>query len=312
MIKVLDGGLFTTVQDLGRFGFGEFGVPKSGAMDDFSYELGNILVGNFQGEAVLEFTQKAGVYEFLSDCTILLAGVDFGFSINDEPVEMFKTYFVKKGSILRDSGAITGYRSYLSVAGGIDLPLELGSRSTFVRGRIGGIEGRRLQKGDFLKIGKSRFRLKRPIRLGKTDQPDFGISRIRVIPSPRMKSIENFLNVKYNVAVDIDRMGIRLKNSEKIYSNVEYDIVSEPVVPGVVQINNSGEPTILMNDCQTTGGYRILGYVIDADLYKVAQLRPRDTISFELIDFNQACAIINRRKKMFGRLKIAVELSNEY
>lgn len=312
MIRVLDGGLFTTVQDRGRFGFGEFGLPKSGVMDDFSYELGNILVGNFDGEAALEFTQKAGVYEFLSDCTIALAGVDFGFSINDEPVEIFKTYFVKKGSILKDSGSKAGYRSYLSVAGGIDVPLDLGSRSTFVRGGIGGINGRKLQKGDLLRIGKNRFRFKRPIRLVKTEQPDFGISRIRIIPSPRMKKIEKFLNVKYNVTMNVDRMGIRLKNSEKIITNFEYDIISEPVVPGVVQINNSEEPTILMNDCQTTGGYRILGYVIDADLYKVAQLRPKDTISFELIDFNQACAILNKRNKMYRRLKIAVELSYEY
>ncbi|MGC8924686.1 MAG: KipI antagonist [Calditerrivibrio nitroreducens] len=312
MIRVLDGGLFTTVQDRGRFGLGEFGIPKSGTMDDFSYELGNILVGNFDGEAALEFTQKAGVYEFLSDCIIVLAGVDFGFSINDEPVEVFKTYFAKKGSILKDLGSKAGYRSYLSVAGGIDVPLELGSRSTFVRGGIGGINGRKLQKGDLLRIGENRFRLKRPIRLGKKEQPDFDISRIRIIPSPRMKNIENFLNVKYNVTMNIDRMGIRLKNSEKISSNIEYDIISEPVLPGVVQINNSGEPTILMNDCQTTGGYRILGYVIDADLYKVAQLRPKDSISFELIDFNQACAIISKRNNMYRRLKIAVELSYEY
>ncbi|MGB9730596.1 biotin-dependent carboxyltransferase family protein [Calditerrivibrio nitroreducens] len=312
MIRVLDGGLFTTVQDRGRFGLGEFGIPKSGTMDDFSYELGNILVGNFDGEAALEFTQKAGVYEFLSDCIIVLAGVDFGFSINDEPVEVFKTYFAKKGSILKDLGSKAGYRSYLSVAGGIDVPLELGSRSTFVRGGIGGINGRKLQKGDLLRIGENRFRLKHPIRLGKKEQPDFDISRIRIIPSPRMKNIENFLNVKYNVTMNIDRMGIRLKNSEKISSNIEYDIISEPVLPGVVQINNSGEPTILMNDCQTTGGYRILGYVIDADLYKVAQLRPKDSISFELIDFNQACAIISKRNNMYRKLKIAVELSYEY
>jgi biotin-dependent carboxylase-like uncharacterized protein len=312
MIRVIDPGLFTTVQDIGRFGYGEFGVPRSGAMDDFSYHLGSILVGNFENEAALEFTQKAGVYEFLSDTIIAIVGADFGFSIDGDPVENFKTYYVKKGSILKDIGAKTGYRSYLCISGGIDTPLILNSRSTFVRAGIGGYNGRALKKGDLLKVGKSRYKFKRSVRLQKTVTPDFSINRVRIIPSVRIKKIENFLNVKYNITMDIDRMGVRLKKSEKFDSLDRFDVVTEPTFPGTIQITNSGEPIILMNDCQTTGGYRILGYVIDVDLYKIAQLRPKDSISFEVIDFTEAYLLMRKRDEILNRLKIGMELNYVY
>lgn len=312
MIKVIDPGLFTTVQDRGRFGFGEFGVPKSGAMDDFSFELGNILVGNFNGEAALEFTQKAGIYEFLDDCVIAVAGAEFDFYLNDEPMERFKTYFAKKGSVLRDTGAKSGYRGYLCVSGGINTPIELNSRSTFVRGGIGGYSGRKLKSGDLIETLPSKYPFKGSLRLGKSQIPDFNLNRIRIIPSNRMKNIENFLNVKYSVSMDIDRMGVRLKSSEQRELGVTFDVVTEPTVPGTIQITNSGDPVILMNDCQTTGGYRILGYVIDVDLYKVAQLRPKDSISFEKIGFDEACLLYRKRVELLKRLKIAMELSYEY
>lgn len=312
MIKVIDSGLFTTVQDRGRFGYGEYGVPKSGAIDDFSYELGNILVGNFNGEAALEFTQKAGVYEFLGDCIITVVGAEFEFYLNDEPVERFKTYFATKGSILRDAGAKSGYRSYLCVSGGIDVCPELGSRSTFVRGGIGGYCGRRLKSGDLLKTAGNRYFFKGSMRLSKSQIPDFSTNRIRIIPSVRMEDIENFLNVKYYVSMDIDRMGVRLKNSEQRVSVGGYDVVTEPTIPGTIQITNSGDPVILMNDCQTTGGYKILGYVIDVDLYKVAQLRPKDSISFEKVSFEEASLLSRKRAEMLKRLKVATELNYAY
>lgn len=313
MIRVIDGGFLTTVQDSGRFGFRSYGVPQSGAMDDFSYNIGNILVGNFNNEAALEFTQFSGRYEFLSDALICLAGADFNFYINDKKLEILKTYMVRKGDVLSGGYPDSGLRGYLAVAGGIAVDPVMGSRSTYLRGRFGGYKGRNLLKGDIIPIFKKytdikEISLSRRLYIGDN-------KKIRIILNRRLDSlkgtnIENFINRFYNVSMEMDRMGIKLDGGLNL--DMKTDIITEPTPVGTIQITSSGNLVVLMNDCQTTGGYKILGYVVSVDLRKLAQVKPFDKIEFVPISLEESFDLVDRRKIFYKKLRSSMELHNVY
>ncbi|MCX8084266.1 MAG: biotin-dependent carboxyltransferase family protein [Calditerrivibrio sp.] len=308
MIEVLDPGFFTTVQDRGRFGFGQYGVPQSGVMDDYSYELGNILVGNSAGEAALEFTQRCGAYRFGEDAIICLTGADCGFSINDTKIRTFKTYQVRKGDLLKGETAVSGFRSYLCIKGGIDVEPELSSRSTFTRGAIGGLGGRPLRKGDLLPVKPLLSNNKVGFSLSFELLPVFNAEMIRFVPSQRNKDIEKFCRVKYYISMESDRMGIRLKYCEPCDMGGTYDTITEPTVPGTIQITNSGEPIVLMKDCQTTGGYKVLGYVIENDLSRLAQMRPHHRFYLVPVSYEESLKHFYRRRKLYKKLSVIMEI----
>lgn len=311
-IIVLNPGPLTTVQDLGRFGYQASGIPCSGVMDQASYHLANKLVGNTEGEAVLEFTMYGGTYRFDSDTRIAVTGADMNPHLNGTAIPMNQSVPVKKGSVFSLNTASTGCRTYLAVAGGIDVPPVLGSRSTNLKCHMGGYQGRALQAGDVLPIQEcssftpeaqesciSKYSSMSKTGIsGTTLPPSVYPDRItvRVIEGPQEdyfteKGKHTFFSSKYIVSSDSDRMGCRLEGPS-IESYHGTDIISDGIVFGSIQVTSAGLPIILLADRQTTGGYAKIGTVCSADLPLLAQARPGNTIRFEKIIVEKAQQLI--------------------
>ena len=278
-ILVHSPGLFTTVQDLGRHGFGLFGVSPSGAADPVSLRLGNRLAGNPEGLAALEMTLAGGAFEFPEGATIVLAGAPCAMP-GWTPIE------VKPGGVVRTGSFPSGARCYLCVCGGIGVPEVLGSAATHVLSGLGGFEGRALRRGDRLPIGvqadgppASPGRVPRDLSFRNTLRVTAGL---QASSFPR-RSLELLCEGTYKVGVESNRMGLRLEGAP-VGAPQDGRMVTEGVPLGAIQIPASGQPMILFVEQQTTGGYPKLANVIAADLPAVGQLRPRDEIRFELVD----------------------------
>jgi len=292
-LRVLSPGLMTTVQDEGRFGYLDYGVPREGALDLFSASLANTLVGNASGEAVLELTITGPRMEMLSDADIALTGADMEMTVNGERAEPWRSLRVTRGDIIRISRAMHGCRSYLAVTGGFDVPVVMGSRSTYLKGRIGGIEGRALVKGDELKRGEGPLLAGMRHVVPREARPAFP-SRVtlRTIPGPQddafSSSLDIFFSSSYEVTPASDRMGCRLRGPALRHDHgVAESIISEPIVPGSVQVPADGQPIILLMG-QTAGGYAKVATIISADIPKVAQIRPGDTVRFKSVGLEEA------------------------
>ena len=300
-IKIISPGPLTTIQDAGRFGLMESGFSPSGAMDSRSLRIANILVGNEQGDAALEMTMIGGKYEFDCPCVIALTGADMAPMIGDDEVPMYKAIQMKKGDVLSLSAARDGMRTYLSVAGGFDLPPVMGSLSTNLKIKAGGFEGRKLANGDEIPI-----RMESNIdhvgrRSFKNEEKYPPRIKVRVVLGPQddfftEKGIETFLQSEYEVTDKSDRMGIRL-DGEKIESKAGVDIKSDGIATGAVQIPASGTPIIMMADRQTTGGYAKIANVIVADIPKMAQARPGTKISFKAVSVEEATKLYKAYEK---------------
>lgn len=284
-IEVISPGFFTTVQDRGRCGYQSKGIPVSGAMDLRSYSLANGLVDNSGGEAVLEMTAFGGSYRFGCDAVFALTGADMTPSLNGDAIAMNKSHIARSGDILRLGAAVNGFRTYLAVKGGIDVPPVLGSRSTYVKCAIGGFGGRELKKGDILPVtGSSDFYSKECDYVPYADK-----ITVRVVLGPQdymftPLGIKTFLSSEYTVSELSDRMGCRL-NGETVEAVNGTDIISDATVFGSVQITGSGQPIILMADRQTSGGYAKIASVISDDLPLIAQAKPGTVIHFT--EYNQ-------------------------
>jgi len=296
VIQVQSPGLLTTVQDLGREGFGPLGVSASGAADPISLRLGNRLVGNAEGAAALEMTLLGGTFLFPQGAIIALTGSDFAAMLDGAPVELWTSVEVKPGETLRVGATRSGARCYLCVQGGIVEKPFLGSASTHLLSGLGGHEGRALRKGDVLQIGPATGsfrgrslapRLLEPLAPGKV---------LRVTPGPQRdwfppKSQHLFYESKFRVAEDSNRMGLRLEGPS-IAQRSNGEMITEGVCIGAVQITAGGQPIILFVEQQTTGGYPKIANVISADLHSLGQLRPRDEIRFEQVDWDAARALL--------------------
>jgi len=281
-IRVIDAGILTTLQDGGRPGYRAFGMPVSGAMDLGSLHLANGLVGNPKDEAVLEITAKGPVLEFLSDTDIALAGADLRPVIDGREVRNGQKIRVRGGQILSFSGLKSGLRTYLAVGGGFDVPLVMGSKSTYLRGKVGGFHGRALQAGDELFIGEPAETDTNPFLYNPKIHTDK--AGIRVVKGPEWDRFTTagqqvFLDSEFTVSQYTDRMGMRL-NGPPVELYGGGDILSSGVIPGTIQVTGDGQPIILMNDCQTTGGYVRIGCVISEDLQVLAQLMPGQKLRF--------------------------------
>lgn len=293
-IKINKPGLLTTVQDLGRYGYQQFGVSVSGAMDHISARLANILVGNDENEGIIEVTMLGPEIEFLDSVVIAVTGGDLLPTLNNMKINMNKSILVNKGDKLSFSGIKNGCRSYIAFSGAIEVPIIMGSKSTFTRGKMGGFEGRALKQGDILTIGEPN----KPLSslAGKEIQEDLYDYRnnieLRVILGPQEdafteKGLGTFLNREYKVTNECDRMGYRL-DGEKIEHKDGGDIISDGIAMGAIQVPSHGNPVIMMADRQTTGGYTKIGNVISVDLPKVAQAKPGDKITFKKIELKEA------------------------
>ncbi len=304
VIQVQEPGLFTTVQDLGREGFGAMGVSASGAADAISLRLGNRMVGNHEGAAGLEMTLLGGMFIFLERALLALTGSDFGATLDGKPVELWSSFEAKAGQTLRLGPTRSGARCYLCVQGGIAVELFLGSASTHILSGLGGHEGRALRKGDALKIGAERGAIherRLTARALKELQPR---KVLRVTEGPQSDWFPEaarrlFYESRYRVAEESNRMGIRLEGAiVPVPSGGE--MISEGVSLGAIQVPEGGKPIILSVEQQTTGGYPKIANVISADLHSLGQLRPRDEIRFERVDWETARALLREQEKLMA------------
>lgn len=294
-ISVQAPGGFTTVQDRGRFGFQQMGVPASGVLDTFAFHVANLLVGNQETCAVLEITVMGPKLEITREMDIALTGARMGITLNDSPIEQWRSIRVKPGDILTISMVQQGCRAYLAVSGGIKVPMIMGSYSTYVGGKIGGFSGRPLRQGDLLETHDARL-LKTSRTLPSQYIPQYpSLAVIRAIPGPQDTYFDMdktpLFDTDYMVTAKADRMGYRLQgNALPIRPDMPKSIVSEPAMPGSIQIPPDEQPIILLVE-QTVGGYAKIATVISTDLARVAQTTPGDTIQFEKVDLKTAHAL---------------------
>lgn len=306
-IKIISPGLMTTVQDFGRYGYQQYGVSVSGAMDYVAARLANILAGNDENEGLLEITIIGPKIEFLSDAVIAVTGGDLEPLINDMPIGLNKSVAVKTNDILSFKGIKKGCRCYVAFAGGIDVPVVMGSKSTFLKAGIGGHEGRVLKAGDVLSIGSPLPTNIIGIESENFYDYDSGIIKLRVVLGPQEdfftdKGIETLFSNEFIVTNNSDRMGYTLEGA-KLEHKDSADIISDGIAMGAIQVPSKGNPIIMMADRQTTGGYTKIGNVITVDLPKIAQAKPGDKIVFEKVNFLEAQNLFKQLEEKFVTLK---------
>jgi biotin-dependent carboxylase-like uncharacterized protein len=291
IFEVIQPGFYTTIQDQGRFGYLQFGIPPCGVVDAFAYRISNLLVGNEGDEGVIEATVMGPILNVLEDGVIAITGGDLSPFLNDAPLTMWESISVKRGDKLSFKGLKKGCRAYLAVGGGIDVPPFMGSRSTYVAGKIGGIEGRPLVKGDRIpkgkKFGTPEKRVPPELIPVYSSNPT-----LHVILGPQddyfSEGIETFLNSEFKVSSKADRMGYRLEGPVISHKDgVDKSIISEPSVPGGIQVPPDGQPIILLIE-QTVGGYTKIATVISTDIGFVGQAKPGDRIRFKAVDLKEA------------------------
>ena len=282
MIHVLQPGLFTTVQDSGRWGYQRFGIPVAGPMDRVAHRLANLIVGNRPSCATLEVTLAGPRLEFERDLLFSVAGAEFELFLDGARVSMSTAHAARRGQCLAFGRRRQGARAYVAVAGGIDVPCVLGSRATHVASRMGGVGGRALAAGDVLAVGDG---VARRVQRGERRTLAAGAPRrVRVLPGPdddRFGAVgaELLAAADYRVGAASDRMGYRLEG--RALEQTGPELLSCAVPSGAIQVPPSGEPIVLMADRPTSGGYPRIGTVITADIPVVAQLAPADRIAFE-------------------------------
>ncbi|MHB8091803.1 MAG: 5-oxoprolinase subunit C family protein [Syntrophales bacterium] len=307
IFTVKNPGALTTIQDLGRFGFLDQGVPPSGALDPFACRVANLLVGNQENMAVLEITVMGPMLEAMAEADIAITGAEMGMTINKNPVPAWRSTRVNKGDMIRIPRAEKGCRAYLAVTGGFDVPVVMGSRSTFVRAGFGGLHGRGFVKGDILKKGEGAL-LERPQILPAEFIPEYRQKIVlKAIPGPQDDSfqyaIDLFFTACYEVTAQSDRMGYRLQGPLiKHDPDAPKSIVTEPVIPGNIQIPADGQPIILLVE-QTTGGYSKIATVITTDIGKIAQAMPGSTLKFEKTSIKEAHRLYREAENRFKKIR---------
>lgn len=315
MIKIIKPGLYTTVQDRGRMGFQRFGIPVAGAMDDFSFRVANILVGNDENTAALETTFMGPNIQIDFDGFIAITGANMEPKINGSNVKMWRSIKVDKGDNLTFSGASEGLRSYISFGGGLGVSEILNSKSTYVRGSLGGFKGRKLMEGDEIPIDSSNSKAEPGKYISPGYIPRYAKENIvRVILGPQddhfsTEVIETFLDSPYKITAEADRMGYRLEGATLSHIKGP-DIISDGIVFGSVQVPGHGSPIVMMADRQTTGGYTKIATVISADLPLLAQMGPGDTIHFQEVTIEEGQDIFAQYEKNINNIKIRVKNSN--
>lgn len=314
---VMEAGLWTTVQDLGRPGYQQFGVPGSGALDTYALEAANRLVGNRPDSAGLEVTLRGPRLRAVADAIVAVTGADLGFQINGRATPMWEVVRVRPGDELSFSAPRLGYRAYVAVAGGIAVPSVLGSRSTYVRGNIGGVDGRPLRSGDTLAAYPvepgplARVGLALPPELRRFAKPQ----PVRVIIGPQEDAfsplaVERLLGVPYRVSPRSDRMGYRLEGLRLPYRDAVQH-VSDGIAPGSIQVPADGRPIVLLADRQTTGGYPKIATVISADLDFLAQAWAGDRITFRRVSLAEAHSLRRERRALLDAVKRVTETGLE-
>src|SRR5215470_2832329 len=301
MIRVLDPGPQTTIQDAGRSGHMRYGIPPSGPVDRRSFVLANRLVGNPDDAAALEFTLMGPRLRAETPCTIAVTGADAPLTLNDAVAPAWTTLTFAAGDVVRIGAARAGVRGYVAVAGGIDVPPVLGSRSTYLRGRMGGVHGRPVARDDRLPLGAA------PAAPGRRTVPSEarpqwgGEPALRVVLGPQAdrftdEGIAAFLGGSYEVLPQSDRMGARLRGARIAHAR-GHDIISDGIALGAVQVPGDGQPIVLLVDRQSTGGYTKTATVCSFDIARVGQAKPGQRLRFRRLSLAEAHAELRARRE---------------
>jgi antagonist of KipI len=309
-LEVVAPGPLTTVQDRGRFGHGRYGVAPSGALDSFSLRVANLLVGNSETEACLEITFMGLKVKALKMVAVVVTGADLQPYRDEKPLDTWTSCILEKGSLLSLRAIKGGCRSYLAIGGGISLPEVMGSKSTNLSSKFGGLGGRPLRKADILSSTSPHLHLKTK---GKSFPqawiPPCGKEwHLRVIFGPQDdqftdKGKKAFLGSPYQVSPDSDRTGIRLTGPMIERSpEVGESIISEGVISGTIQVPGDGQPIIILAET-VTGGYRKIATVITADLPLLGQVKPGDAVTFEQVSLDDAYKALREVEGRIERFK---------
>jgi antagonist of KipI len=308
--EVIEPGILTTIQDLGRYGFSQFGVPPSGALDAFSLRVANLLVGNREEEACLEITLMGLKIKALKEVVIAITGGDLSPTLNEDPLDMWRAHLLVEGDVLTFRKVRMGCRAYLALSGGVVAPKIMGSFSTYLSGNCGGLEGRKLRQKDILYILDISSSLD---KLGFRFPSDWIPSlnkevMLRVIPGPQdhhftEKGFQIFCSSSYQVTPQCDRMGVRLEGPKiERRSDVEESIISEGLISGAIQVPGDGKPIIILTEL-VTGGYTKIATIISVDLPKVAQLKPGDRVRLKPISIEEALSLWKEQENRLQNFK---------
>ncbi len=309
-VKIIQAGLLSSIQDLGRANYQNIGMPVGGAMDTTSLQLANYLVGNPFNEACLEITLLGPSLQFLNDACIAVTGGKCQIKLNSRVKSCYKTIKIKAGDMVEIGQIEEGARSYLAIAGGFDVPIIMESKSTYLRGKFGGFMGRALKANDELNfVGVT----KNPKRLSIKNKhiPTFKTEvLLRILPGAEKErfnwnSIKNLLTSSYKLTPQCDRMGYRLSGKSLTQINGNSDIVSSAIGFGTIQVPGDGSPIIMMADRQTIGGYTRIGQIISTDHSKLAQLKPGDTIRFQEVSLKEAHRLLREHEEYLSNYRIS-------
>lgn len=324
MITVLKPGLLTTVQDLGRPGYQQYGIVVGGALDAFAARVANLILGNEENAAVLEMAQTGAELRFEQDSLVAWGGADFEARLGSQPLPADRAVHVAAGETITLGLARSGLRAWLAVAGGIAVPLVLGSRTTYRRAGIGGHRGRPLVAGDRLPVGEPPERAQlllaslraggrratawtvRPGTLGRPAPAE----TVRAIRGPEWSwfttaAQQQFFSADWQATKEADRMGVRLHGPELALAKPR-EMISSSVNTGVVQVPGDGQPIVLLPSRQSVGGYPRLAAVATADIGRLTQLRPGDKIRFQEITLAAAHELLLAREHDLNRIRIGL------
>lgn len=324
MITVLKPGLLTTVQDLGRPGYQQYGVVVGGALDAFAARVANLILGNDDNAAVLEMAQTGPELRFEQDALVAWCGADFEAHIGNHPLPPERAVHVAAGETITFGFPKSGLRAWLAVAGGITVPLVLGSRSTYRRAGIGGHHGRPLVTGDVLPVGEKPERAAhllsalqasgrratawsvRPGTLGRAAPT----GTVRAVRGPEWSWFTSaaqqlFFASDWQATSEADRMGVRLQGPPLALVKAR-EMISSAVNMGVVQVPADGQPIVLLPSRQSVGGYPRVAAVASADIGRFTQLRPGDKIRFQEITLAAAHGILLARERDLNRIRLGL------
>ena len=328
MLSILEPGLLTTIQDLGRLHWYHIGMPPAGALDNFAFRVGNLLVGNPEDAAGLEVTYSGPSFEVTSESLIAITGADIACTINNQPAAQWRAYALHPGDRVSLGGVRRGARAYICLAGGITVSERLGSRSTYMLGRFGGLDGRKLEAGDALPLGTPHTAP--GAMLGRSFDPTLipvpqkelevrvvmGMCSHRVTPD----SLREFLTVDWEVSTEADRIGYRLKGPTFEFNAGEQpfgagadpsNVVDLGYPIGSIQIPGGLEAIVLLNDAVTGGGYTTIGTVITADLDLIAQASPGCHVRFHEVTINEALQARRERETRIEQVRLELGIFDQ-
>jgi antagonist of KipI len=299
-IRIVKPGLFTTVQDRGRYGYAHLGISPCGAADAVSLKIGNLLVGNDEYAPALEMTLLGATIEFEGWAKVAITGAKCECKVGSNSVTSNAPVEIAAGSVLQCGSTTDGARCYLAVQGGIHVPTVMGSASTDIRGRFGGHQGRRLQTGDVLQVGCASQSYHRRLRAGAVEElRSHGPIRVTSGAQRNWFSDETYARFfanSYAISEQSDRAGLRLKG-DAISTRESKQLLTDGIPLGAIQVPQDGQPIILFVDQQTTGGYPKIANVIAADMHRIGQLRPRDEVRFSEASIPQAIEALRVRER---------------